>query len=43
MELPARLGPIDHLDATDLDDPVATGRVEPGRVRVEDDLPHGAG
>ena len=37
----AGLDPVEHLDAADLDHPVAARRVEPGGFGVENDFPHG--
>lgn len=40
MEMPARVGSVDHLDAADLDDSIAARGIEPGRFRVEHDFAH---
>jgi hypothetical protein len=32
--------PVDHLDAADFDQPVATARIESGGFRIEDDFTH---
>ena len=40
VEVAAGLDPVEHLDAADLDHPVAAGRIEPGGFGVEDDFPH---
>src|SRR3954447_3470109 len=40
MEMPAGLHAIEHLDAADLNHPVAAGRIKSGGFGVEDDFPH---
>lgn len=40
MEVPAGLGAVEHLDATDLDDTVAAYRIEARGLGIEDDFPH---
>ena len=40
MEMRACAHGVDELDAGDLDQPVPLGGIEPGGLRIEDDLPH---
>ena len=41
VEMPAGFDAVEDLDAADLDHAVAADRVEPGRLGIEHDLPHG--
>ncbi len=40
MEVAARLDPIEHLDAADLDHAIAAGWIQSRGFGVEDDFPH---
>jgi hypothetical protein len=40
VEVATGLHPLEDFDATDLDHPIATDRIEAGRFGIEDDFPH---